>query len=533
MSASPVPTRRATGVGPGRHASRRRAFGVVAVALLATMVVTDVIPARHADAAVIEENHSISYGGQDGSAVYTPANSTVAVLQSDEVTRESIRISVVEKDGPWDLAFEFASRDSSHEKLTVGYYGDTQIGPFTDPGRPGMSMGPIGFCSDQRGNFEVRDIQRSGPTITRIWITFQRYCNNALSVDQRPTFGEIRLGYPKPASVDVTPRAVRWPPGPDPGQSSYDVPVTVFPTGSTPVTVSSVAVTGPTPSSFPIRRNGCTGVVGPSGCTVVVGFVPPAGGPRYARLEVKTSAGTLTTTLDGAGNLGVSDWSVDVDHDEPTYPDLHIDVPHSLSWGNPYELASQGWDADGSLWNTQYYPPRGEKFAQGGHYEYKPDGLGPLVSLAQGNNACEITRATLDIAKLAYQGVDDRLSLLDATFSTYCREARGHTVRGRIRHHARTDLKGPFRVSEVSAVRDGGYVNLSWTNPPSTDFARTIVRWYSGDVAPGAPDVGNLARYGTTSPVRFAAPTGQPVAIAIWTFDKTGNAGLRTSLVVP
>jgi hypothetical protein len=50
------------------------------------------------------------------------------------------------------------------------------------------------------------------------------------------------------------------------------------------------------------------------------------------------------------------------------------------------------------------------------------------------------------------------------------------------------DLKGPYRVSNVRAVRDGGYLTLSWTNPPPIDFARTTVRWYAGSVAPDAPD---------------------------------------------
>ncbi|MEO3778275.1 hypothetical protein ABGB16_15785 [Micromonospora sp. B11E3] len=501
--------------------------------MLATLVTTDVIPARHAGATVIEENHSVSISGEYGSAVFTPANSTVGVLQSNQVTRQMIQVGVSPRDGSSGLTFRFASRDNSNEYLKVGYYGDAQNEPFTDPGRPGISISPLGFCDDQRGNFEVRDIQWNGPAITRIWITFVRYCNNAFTADQRPTFGEIRVGYPKPSSIDVTPRSVRWPPGTYPGRSSYDMPVTVYPTGSTPATVDSVALTGPTPSSFRIRRNDCTGVVGPSGCTVWVGFVPQYAGPRYARLEVKTSAGTMSTTLDGAGDLGTSDWSLDVDYDDATRTDVRLDLPNSISWGNPYEISSQGYGADGTLWMARFFLPTGQTFAQGSHYEWKPDDTGLRVSLSWANNACEVDRGVLDIANLAYKGPDKRLDLLDITFDAHCRSASGRTLSGRIRYHDRTDLKGPYRVSGVSAVRDGNYVSLSWTNPPSTDFARTIVRWYSGDVAPGVPDVGNLARYGTTSPVRFAAPTGKPVAISIWTFDKTGNAGLRTEVIVP
>ncbi len=49
------------------------------------------------------------------------------------------------------MTFTFSSRDSSNQYLKVGYYGDAQRYPFTDAGRPGISISPLGFCSDQTG----------------------------------------------------------------------------------------------------------------------------------------------------------------------------------------------------------------------------------------------------------------------------------------------------------------------------------------------------------------------------------------------
>lgn len=429
------------------------------------------------------------------------------------------------------MDFTFASRDSSNQYLKVRYYGDAQRYAFTDPGRPGIDITSLGFCSDQRGNFEVREIVRDGPRITRVWITYQRYCNNALPADIRPSFGEIRLGYPK-TSYDVSPRVVRWPSGTYPKLSSYDVPVTVFPTGSTPVTVNSVSVDGPTPSSFPIRRHNCTGVLSSAGCVVWIGFAPPSPGPRYARLVVATSAGTTAVTLDGAGALGTSDWDLGVDYADATRTDEHLGMPYAFSWGSPYTISSQAVESDGGLWQADFALPAGATFAQGGHYVWKADGTGLRVSLSRGNEGCEVDGATMDIANLAYTGPDKRLSLLDLTMSVHCRSSSPYTVSGRIRFHDRSDLRGPSGVSNVVALRSGGYVNLSWTNPSSTDFARTIVRSYVGYIAPDVPDAASLARYGIVNTVRIPAPSGKPIAISMWTYDTSGNVGPRYSLVV-
>lgn len=518
--------------GRGRHARptwRRRGVGIALVATLIALVTSDIIPKRHAEAWEIEENHTISVAGEYGDTLFTPGNSHISVTQANEVDRQGLAISVMDLSYHPLMDFRFYSRDSSNKDLQVGYYGDAQWWPSPDPGRPGIGIGQLGFCSDQRGNFEVREIVREGPRITRIWITYQRYCNNAQPADIRPAFGEIRLGYPKTA-YDVSPRVVRWPDGTYPGRGSYDVPVTVFPTGSTGVSVTSVSVTGPTPGSFPIRRHNCTGVLSSTGCVVLVGFTPKATGPQFARLTVTTTAGTSTITLDGSGALGTSEWIVDVDHQD-TRPDEHIQLPYSFTWGVPYEFSSQAYGSDGTLWNASFDLAGNATFQPGGHYVQNPD-VDLRMSLSRGNSACVVLQGSMDIADIAFAGPDSRLERVDLTLEAHCEGNPGDIMRARLRYQDRDDAQGPSPVTNLRAVRDGAWVTLTWTNPTSADFDRSVVRWYTGTVAPGAPDAGNLAAFGRTTTVRFAAPSMRPVAVSIWTYDTTGNLGKRYEVVV-
>jgi hypothetical protein len=514
-----------------RGASRWRhgVAGIAAVAAFVAVATADVISPDRAQASEIEENYSISVTGFYGDLLFNPDNSQVMFSQSNQIEQQMIEVRVTDSDGEY-MWFNFASRDSSDEYLKVGYYGDAQRYPFMDPGRPGISISHLGFCDGQTGNFEVRDLGLDGLRITRIWITFTRYCNNAFLTDQRPSFGEIKLGYP-PSSYEVSPSVVRWPAETEPGRSTFDVPVAVRPTGSDEIGVVGVSVVGPSRAAFPIRGHDCTGILGSTGCTVLVGFAPTAPGPHHAQLLVATTAGTAVTTLDGSGALGSTQWLIDTDHQD-LRPDEHIELPWAFAWGVPSELSAQGAEADGTLWNTRLTPEWPETFAEGGHYVANPDRTGMRVSLARGNAACVAITATADIANLAFAGPDDRLTLLDLSMQVHCEGNPGDIITSRLRFRDRDDLTGPPQVSDVQAVRNGESVSLSWSNPASADLARTIVRWYPGEAAPQAPDAGNLATFDLTDAVSFDAPDTGPVAVSIWTYDETGNAGPRHSLVV-
>jgi hypothetical protein len=532
-----VPRRRSAGDGkeptnqPGARAlrattRRRRASRAVTVAaLLVAVTAIGVVPLTRAVARPIEENFSITVAGAFGNKLFTPRNSWISVNQSNQIDQQVISINVLDFNDTPQMFFDFSSREGSKQNFAIGYYGDAQRTGFTDPGRPGIEMSPLGFCDDQTGNFEVRDIQWSGLAITKLWITYQRYCNNAQPADIQPSFGEIRLGYLKGA-YDVAPRVIRWPEGTEPNKASYDVPVTVRSTSSTAVNITSVAVTGRYAGTFPIRQNGCSGALSADGCVIRVGFAPQGPGPRHALLRVVTTAGTTYVSLEGSGALGRSDWLVDVNYEDPSMPDEHLELPSSFSWGGPYEFNSGAYGADGIVWRS-FFDLAGNATFSKGHYAYSPDGTGLQMRLSRGNQGCEIDQATTDIADLAFTGPDQKLARLDLNMDVHCRASYGQTVHGRIRFHDRDDLTAPGRVTGVSAVRDGGYVTLRWTKPAAADLAGVIVRWYPGRIAPGATDVGNSVYTDTGSTVRFAAPGTRPIAVSIWTYDQTGNVGSR------
>jgi hypothetical protein len=511
-------------------ARRPASLAVAGVALLVAVAGLAVVAAPRATARPIEETFSITVAGAFGDQRFTPANAWISVNQSNQVEQQVLQIGVMGFDGTPQMFLDFSSRAGSRQNLAVGYYGHAQRYPFMDPGRPGISVSPLGFCHDQRGNFEVRDIRFDGPAITRIWITYQRFCNLVQPADIQPAFGEIRLGYPTTA-YDTSPRVVRWPDGTEVGRASSDVPVMLRRTSTGAVDVTSVSVAGRHAGDFPIRQNACTGPLSAEGCVVRVGFAPRGPGPRHATLRVATTAGTTSISLDGAGALGRTDWVVDVDYEDPSMPNEHLELPYSFSWGVPYELGSQAYGADGIVWDAFFDLAGNDTFARG-HYTYNPDGTGLLPRLSRGTAGCELDRAAIDIADLAFTGPDDRLALLDLNMDVHCRASYGHTVRGRIRFQDRDDQTAPAPVTGASAVRAGGQVTLRWTNPAAVDLAGVIVRWYPGRIAPGAPDAGTAVYFRTGNTVRFAAPSTRPIAVSIWTYDLTGNIGSPSELQV-
>ena len=472
----------------------------------------------------MDQSFTVTVAGAFGTAVFDRTNSQVVVTQSNQVGHQELEVAVQDPTGLPEMFFKFASRKESNENLEVGYYGDAQRWPFNGSGRPGIAIHSLGFCNDQSGNFEVRDIGRDGPAINRIWITYQRYCDG-----DRPAYGELRLGYPAPAYT-VAPQVVRWPEA-EPTRQSLDVPVVVRPTAADPVQVTGVSVAGTHAADFPVRANGCSGVMGTGGCAVLVGFTPQAAGQRHAELRVATSAGTTRVSLDGKGALGRSDWVVDINYADPTRPDEHLELPYSNAWGGPYEFSSGAFGDDGIVWNARFYQNPAARFEEG-HYEYGPDGTGLQPSLSRGNDACVIGQATVDIADLGFAGPDELVDRVDLDMLVDCVYNPGHTARVRIRYHDRDDVTAPGAVTGVSAERDGDRVVLRWTNPAAADLAGVIIRGYTGTVAPGAPDAGEALHLGSGTSATIDAPGPLPLAVSLWPYDHTGNVGPPYELLV-
>lgn len=495
-------------------------------ALLLSLVAVAAGPVATAQAAPLTENFAISATGGFGNKLHTEADATVSTQQSRYRNTEELKITVRQNE---DIAvvFDFRGRVDSGKDLEVGSY-DHALSDYV-VGRPGIRIGSLDFCGDNSGNFEIRDIQREGSAITRLWITYQRDCYN-----REPVFGEIRMGYPRSSSYDVLRQSVRWPraflqPGRDQGR---DVPVVVRGTSADAPEITGVSVTGPHAADFPLRSNGCQGAPTAAGCAVSVGFAPQAPGPRHAELRIATSTGDTTVPLDGDGALGTSAWTVDIDHKDGAAPD-HFELGRSVSEGTPYGIHTQAFQDDGTIWDARVLPPSDRTLTAGRYTFDRANTAGGLqaVEFARGNAACVVRTGTVDVDEVAYSGPDDALSLLDVRIDVDCEGYQA--VKARFTFRDRADVTAPAQVDGLTAGRVADKVTLTWANPQDQDVAGVLVRWYAGANAPTATDGGQVAHLGTAESADVPASTGTPVAASAWTYDAAGNVSAARTVLVP
>jgi hypothetical protein len=300
-----------------------------------------VLPTRGAGADV--QSFSISVTGTAGNFFYDSSNANAVLSQDWYVNPTYEHVGVTASIGDSRYSFDFATPKGGGQRLVTGFYQWAQDYPFNDPGRPGIAVhGNSAGCSNQTGNFEVRDIARSGLLITRLWLVWERWCGSVIGPSSWVEFGELRLGYPQ-AAYDVSPRVVVWPWSTIyPGDAAPAVPVRVRLTSSDTVTADTPSVSGADADDFPIRQQDCTGTLTASGCTVWVGFNPSAPGPRHAILTVPTTTGATSVSLDGTGGLGTSDWNVTINQSDP--PQTRQLVMDSASVGGPYEIRTQAFE---------------------------------------------------------------------------------------------------------------------------------------------------------------------------------------------
>lgn len=475
----------------------------------------------------IDENFSIAFTGAFGDRFYNPTNASISVgarlIQNSEGLHQELHVGLTNSAGELQTILKLLTPDG-FGKLAVGTYANALRWPYNEPDRPAITLQQMGFCTEEFGDFEIRDIRWDGPYLTSIWVTFRRYCGQSLG-DHQVTFGELRLGYP-PADYDVSPQVVRWPPAHTySALPAQEVPVHVRPTADAAIEATGVAISGAHAADFQIRENGCSGVIGADGCVVRVGFEPQSAGPRHASLDVTTSSGTTAVSLDAAGSVGVSQWSLDVDYEDPFREDLSLVMPETGTVGVPYEIRSAAVPDDRLAWRASFRLSPSGTFAEGQEYTRAEDGSGLQISLSKGNAACVVDQATASFDDLEFSSPDDNLAVLDATFEVHCRANYGHTARGRIQFHDRDDETPPDAPTDLTAVRDGDRLDLEWTPPDAADLAGVIVRGYSGDNAPGAPDAGEFLYVGTGDSTTVALPSTGLGTLAVWAYDSTGNIG--------
>lgn len=492
-----------------RHTPRRHSLAAIGAVL--TVVAGSVILTKAAVAEPFPGTWSVTMvsegGSSDGEWIgkgfersFDDGNASVHV----DGTYWSVGLGV--SGGTYGESFGFSFDSGTQGVFGPDFY-TVDESAEAQPGRPpGMSISGEGrACNTVNGNFEVRDIAWSSTgRLERLWLLYEQRCSST-----RALFGEIRLGMPTVAA-DVAPDAVRWPDN-RVGPAIETVPVRVRPTATSPVTVSGVTLTGAHPEDFRIRLDQCTGrtLYDDDACEVFVRFTPQSPGPRSAVLRVATDAGIFPVRLDGNGPPGVTSWDLTSDPgdlvgrgDTFQYTSAVDTIWHT---GTAQSVRGLVQAADTEEWDATFKPAQGEVLVAGATYpnthEPTSDDAGPKMGVYRQWSFCGTLTGSFTVNNLDFLPTTGALDRLDVTFEQHC-EGYAAALRGRIRYRDRADTAPPASVTGITATRTSDTpVHLTWTNPPDSDHAGTVVRYLAGENSPGLATVGNLAYTGTGSAV--------------------------------
>jgi hypothetical protein len=198
---------------------------------------------------------------------------------------------------------------------------------------------------------------------------------------------------------------------------------------------------------------------------------------------------------------------------------------------NPQDIFSEAFEPrpDGTYlpWRTEFTLHGGSQFQKGSTYIYDPASGYPFsMWLGRGTGGCGMHSGSVTFDDLAWLGPDHDLARMDAQLAADC---GNYKLRARLGFHARADITPPGPVTGLKAVRNGGRVTLTWSNPPAPDLAGVIVRWSPARTAPSVWWAGKTAYLGTGTAASFTAPATRPVSITAWTYDQTGNVSNGSS----
>lgn len=199
------------------------------------------------------------------------------------------------------VTLTFTNSGSAPADLTNATFGGTNPGDFafdqtslTCPGSSPTYVPPNSTCS-------VGIVFTPGAAGARsATLTVQ---NDSLDGTQQVTLS----GNGTNPGISVAPTTLTFP-AQGTGTTSSAQPVVVTSSGTSPLNVSSVTISGP----FQVSSDGCSGksITPPGTCTVQVVFTPTAVGPATGTLTIPSDGGTKTVALSGTGaavaDLGIS-----------------------------------------------------------------------------------------------------------------------------------------------------------------------------------------------------------------------------------
>ncbi len=413
------------------------------------------------------------------------------------------------------------------------------------PGFHAVSGGPTGprmdiasdsrGCTRESGHFDLRDLQRTGNRLDRLWLLYEIHCDGS----DRSLFGEIRVGVPVP-SVRVAPGAVRWPDRTYAGEQGWTVPVQVTLGEETVSDVVSVGLVGRGRDQYDVVLDECTGrLVGDTGCLVWLRFAPVDDGPQAAVLRVESAWASARVRLDGATVPGVTGWHTDSDPGDfvGQGTSRHFDTTTDsvVFRGTRRVVTSTVVRADGERWTASLAAPEGAVLAPGtyrGADRYPFHGSGAGLSVAGAGRDCTVLSGAFTIHDIGFAG--GRLQRLDAQFVQHC-EGEAAALHGRLELGARADRQAPAAVTGVETNAGPEGLEVSWSRPDTDDVAGYSVRWYPGVASPPLLPTAGLPAFdgARTTFVLRAAPDDRPVTLAVFGHDAEGNVSQPAVVVVP
>jgi hypothetical protein len=215
---------------------------------------------------------------------------------------------VIEAGGPDapNGSWSWMLRAPEGQPLRAGDYEDAN-GSMTASGQPGLMVGGDGSgCNEAHGRFRILELAAD---LSRIWILYEHRCQN--DDPSLAAWGEIRIGMPDVGpALTLLPETLRLPDW-YPGLDAVAQPAMVFNTGTSPLTVTDVAVTSGQ-SDFRVvgGLDSCADLAPRESCRVMVGFRPSVAGTRTGTLRLTTSAGIRDVPLSGYGYPGTTEFRV-------------------------------------------------------------------------------------------------------------------------------------------------------------------------------------------------------------------------------
>jgi hypothetical protein len=416
-----------------------RLIGVFVV-LAAAMAVLPSAASAYSSVSVSQEKWADKQDGFD--AAYDSHDYDIQV--SGDTTRAVVSVwTKAENDEPFDLTLEAPLG----EKLQAGKTYAAADTPYRVEGFADMSTSAAGCITGNGGSFEITDLA-TGPDgkITRLRVVYVHHCGKV----PPSTFGEVRYGFPEPDPAAASPSILKFP-FKEKDAAPVPRPVTIR-AGSAPVHFSKHELTGADAASYAVTSDGCSGTTLPAGgtCQVHVQFAPTQPGQRSASLRLVRDGGHSTTVpLSGYGYGGTTGYSLDVQPDDPKFPDMHYTAANARFFADgpqPYDSGTRennpiavGSDDGDIPLSGLFFPPKGETLQTGRTYTFDQDTQplsegGPGFILAWGQ-PCPETSGWFRFNERKLDAANDARTI-DVSFVGHCGGDHPETFTGHFQRRA-------------------------------------------------------------------------------------------------